>query len=277
MMNEHPSVAVLGAGSMGEAFATGLLRAGWPAESVLLVARRESRAREAEKRTRCRCLLDPNQALDGAEVAVVTVKPKDVPALLRQLQGGGHIPRVLITFAAGVPTATFEAALDKVPVVRAMPNVGASVLDSVTPYAPGEHASGGAVQLAEQVLGALGPVIRLDEHLLDAVTAISGTGPAYAFLLAEALTEAAIREGLPRDVAERLVHQTIRGAGRLLVETGEGPFELRAKVTSPGGTTAAAVHVLEEGGFRALLEDAVRAAARRSREMGRAGEGSEES
>ncbi len=121
---------------------------------------------------------------------------------------------------------------------------------------------------SESVLAAVGETIELPEDLLDAVTAVSGTGPAYAFLLAEALTEAAIREGLPRQIAERLVHQTIKGAGALLVETGMSPFELRAQVTSPGGTTAAAVHVLEERGFRALVEDAVRAAGDRSREMG---------
>ena len=112
----------------------------------------------------------------------------------------------------------------------------------------------------------------MEESLLDAVTAVSGTGPAYAFLLAEALTEAAVREGLPRQIAEKLVHQTIKGAGALLVETGLSPFELRAQVTSPGGTTAAAVHVLEERGFRALVEDAVRAAGERSRQMGASAE-----
>jgi pyrroline-5-carboxylate reductase len=108
----------------------------------------------------------------------------------------------------------------------------------------------------------------MDESLLDAVTAVSGTGPAYVFLMAEALTEAALREGMPRDIAERFVSQTIRGAGHLLTDTGRSPTELRAQVTSPGGTTAAAMHVLEERGFRALVEDAVRAAAERASELG---------
>jgi pyrroline-5-carboxylate reductase len=126
------------------------------------------------------------------------------------------------------------------------------------------------MELADVVLQAVGGVIHMAEHHLDAVTAVSGTGPAYAFLLAEALTEAALREGLSREVAERLVNQTIKGAGALLVETGRGPFELRAQVTSPGGTTAAAMHILEGRGFRALVEDAVAAAARRSRELGEA-------
>lgn len=122
--------------------------------------------------------------------------------------------------------------------------------------------------MAKKVLGAVGLVRVMDEELLDALTAVSGTGPAYVFLLAEALTEAAMREGLPRDVAENFVHQTIRGAGHLLTSTEKSPARLRYEVTSPGGTTAAAMHVLEEKGFRALVEDAVRAAAERSRELG---------
>jgi pyrroline-5-carboxylate reductase len=149
-----------------------------------------------------------------------------------------------------------------------MPNTPALVGEGVTGMAAGRFATGAHLARARQVLEAVGSVRLMDEGLLDAVTAVSGTGPAYVFLLAEALTEAAIREGLPRDIAESFVHQTIRGAGHLLTETAHGPFELRAQVTSPGGTTAAAVHVLEERGFRALVEDAVRAAAQRARELG---------
>ncbi len=126
------------------------------------------------------------------------------------------------------------------------------------------------METASKVLSAVGETIRLSEDLLDSVTAVSGTGPAYIFLLAEALTEAAIREGLPHHAAERLVDQTLRGSGLLLRQSDKSAFRLRGEVTSPGGTTAAAMHVLEDGGFRALVEDAVRAAARRSRELGEA-------
>jgi pyrroline-5-carboxylate reductase len=151
-----------------------------------------------------------------------------------------------------------------------MPNTPALVDEGITGIAPGRFAGGRSMELADVVLQAVGGVIHMAEHHLDAVTAVSGTGPAYVFLLAEALTEAAIREGLSRGVAERMVNQTIKGAGALLVETGRGPFELRAQVTSPGGTTAAAMHILEGRGFRALVEDAVAAAAQRSRELGEA-------
>jgi pyrroline-5-carboxylate reductase len=149
-----------------------------------------------------------------------------------------------------------------------MPNTPALVREGVTGIAPGSHAGTAHLDVAREILGAVGEVRVMEETLLDAVTAVSGTGPAYVFLLAEALTEAAMREGLPRDVAESFVHQTIRGAGHLLTDTGKSPARLRYEVTSPGGTTAAAMHVLEEKGFRAVVEDAVRAAALKARELG---------
>jgi pyrroline-5-carboxylate reductase len=149
-----------------------------------------------------------------------------------------------------------------------MPNTPALVREGVTGIAAGRHAGEGHLAAARQVLDAVGSVRVMDESLLDAVTAVSGTGPAYVFLLAEAMTEAAMREGLPRDIAESFVNQTIRGAGHLLTDTHRSPAQLRYEVTSPGGTTAAAMHVLEERGFRALVEDAVRAAAVRSAELG---------
>ncbi len=253
---------------MGEALAMGLLDAGWDPGLIDLAARRPERARRVEAATSCRCVLDPAGILKSKRVVVVAVKPRDVHHLLEQVRGSYEAGQVLVSLAAGVPTTVYEKVLGEIPVVRAMPNTPAVVRQGITGIAAGRYASSGALDLAEGVLAAVGPVSRMDEHLLDAVTAVSGTGPAYAFLLAEALTEAAIREGLPRDVAETLVHQTIKGAGHLLVETGRKPFELRSEVTSPGGTTAAAMHILEERGFRALVEDAVRAAAQRSRELG---------
>ena len=264
----HSTVAILGAGAMGEALAWGLLRAGWEPAEISMSVRRAERLQELVEATGCAVSLDPTEALAGREVAVVAVKPRDVPRLLSQIRDDYEPPQVIVSLAAGVPTRLFEASLGEAPVVRAMPNTPALVDEGITGLAAGRFAGEEALARAERVLSAVGAVIEMEESLLDAVTAVSGTGPAYAFLLAEALTEAAIREGLPRQIAERLVHQTIKGAGALLVETGLSPFELRAQVTSPGGTTAAAVHVLEERGFRALVEDAVRAAGERSREMG---------
>jgi pyrroline-5-carboxylate reductase len=268
-----PTVAVLGVGAMGTALVEGLLAAGWTTEDVTTAARREQTVHRVEAATGCRCLLDPVEAVRGRDVVVIAVKPRDVPHLLEQIAGSIAPDQVVVSLAAGVTISVFESALPGVPVVRTMPNTPALIREGVTGMAAGASAGESHVDTARAVMEAVGTVQLMDESLLDAVTAVSGTGPAYVFLLAEALVEAALREGLPRDVAELFVHQTIRGAGALLVETGESPTSLRAQVTSPGGTTAAAVHVLEGRGFRALVEDAVRAAAARSRELGGAARG----
>jgi pyrroline-5-carboxylate reductase len=267
-VNPHPSVAILGAGAMGEVLAGGLVRAGWDRAEITLAARREERRAEVEAFTGVATLLDPAAATAGRDVVVVSVKPGDVPRLLGQIAGAVAPTQVIVSLAAGVPTTVYEEAFAGVPVVRAMPNTPAAIDEAVTALCGGAHATEAALEAAERVLGAVGPTLRLDEELLDAVTAVSGTGPAYVFLLVEALTEAAIREGIPRHAAERLVQQTVKGAGALLAAMDATPEQLRAQVTSPGGTTAAAVHVLEERGFRAVVEDAVRAAAQRSRELG---------
>jgi pyrroline-5-carboxylate reductase len=263
-----PTVAILGAGSMGEVLTLGLVRAGWAPSDLVMAARREERAREAQVRTGVTTLLDAAAACKGRDVVVIAVKPRDVAALLEQISGSVEPATTVVSLVAGVPIAVFEEALVGAIVVRAMPNTPAAVDLAMTAYCGGSRADSAALATARQVLAAVGETIELTEDLLDAVTAVSGTGPAYVFLLAEAMTEAAIREGLPHHAAEKLVHQTLKGAGVLLAESQQSAFRLRGQVTSPGGTTAAAMHVLEEGGFRALMEDAVQAAARRSRELG---------
>ena len=253
---------------MGEILAEGLLRAGWETANLVLVARREERAREVERLTAIEANLDPAGSAEGRDVVVVAVKPKDIAHLLDQVRDVIRPGQVVVSLAAGVPIAVFEGVLEDIAVVRAMPNTPAAVDEGMTAYCGGTHADTDALALADMVLSAVGETIRLSEDLLDAVTAVSGTGPAYVFLLAEALTEAAIREGLPHHAAEKLVIQTLRGAGALLSVSDKSAFRLRAEVTSPGGTTAAAMHMLEDGGFRALMERAVQSAAQRSRELG---------
>lgn len=265
-----PTVAILGAGSLGEILAGGLLRAGWSTDDLSLAARREERCAALTERLGVACYLDPVAAVSEKRVLVVAVKPKDVPRLLSQIEGSLEPDQLVLSLAAGVPTAVYERALGEVPVVRAMPNTPALVEEAITAYAPGRYMTEESLKEVAAVLEAIGKTVVLDEGLMDAVTAVSGTGPAYVYLLAEALTDAAIREGLPRHAAQLLVDQTLKGTGALLAETELSPTKLRAQVTSPGGTTAAAVHVLEEAGFRAAVEDAVRAAAQRSREMGEA-------
>ena len=253
---------------MGEILAVGLIRAGWNLDEIVMVARRPERAREAERLTEIRTVLDPVAAIEGREVVIVAVKPKDVPDLLDQVGGAISPDQLVMSLAAGVPLAVFELALPGVPVIRSMPNTPAAVAEGMSAYCGGTEVDEEAFAKADAILAAVGETIRLSEDLLDAVTAISGSGPAYVFLLAESLTEAAIREGLPHHAAEKLVDQMIRGAGILLQGSEKSAFRLRGEVTSPGGTTAAAVHVLEDGGFRALMEDAVRAAAHRSQALG---------
>lgn len=266
----RPTVAILGVGAMGEATAKGLLAAGWDRTELAVAVRRETRLHDIETRLRIECHLDPKTALAGRSVVVVAVKPRDVTSLLDQIAGAVDPDQVIVSMAAGVPISVYEDRLPGVPVIRAMPNTPSLVREGVTAIAAGRFANEDLIARTRRVLEAVGVVELMDESLLDAVTAISGSGPAYIFLLAEALTEAALREGLPHDIAEALVHQTVRGAGHLLTETSMKPSELRAQVTSPGGTTAAAMHVLEEKGFRALVEDAVAAAAERSRQLGAA-------
>ena len=265
----RPTVGILGAGAMGGALLRGLLSAGWPSGDVTAAVRRPDRMAALSSATGCEVSLDVARVVSGRRVIVVATKPRDVGSVLERISSVVTPAQVIVSVAAGVPIGFFEERLASgVPVVRAMPNTPALVGEGTTGIAAGRFADSDALESARTVLTAVGAVQLVDESLMDAVTAVSGTGPAYVFLLAEALTEAAIREGLSRDVAESLVHQTVRGAGHLLTETGRSPADLRGEVTSPGGTTAAAVHVLEQGGFRALLEDAVRAAAQRSRELG---------
>lgn len=267
-MSDRSTVAVIGVGAMGEALVSGLLGAGWEPGDVALCVRRLQRRDELAHKTGCTVSLDPLETIGGRDVIVVAVKPRDVTVVLKSLAGAVEETQTVISLAAGVTTQAYETQLGSVPVVRAMPNTPALVREGVTGIAPGNHAGAHHLAVAQEILGAVGTVRVMEEALLDAVTAVSGTGPAYVFLLAEALTEAAMREGLARDVAEGFVHQTIRGAGHLLTDTDKSAAELRYEVTSPGGTTAAAMHVLEEKGFRAVVEDAVRAAAIRARELG---------
>ncbi len=267
-MAGHPSVAIIGVGAMGEALRRGLERAGWAPDELSLGVRRDDRATELSAKSSSVVSLDPLEAIADRDVIVIAVKPRDVGSVIDRISGSVTPTQMLLSLAAGVTTSTYESRLGEIAVVRAMPNTPALVGEGVTGIARGTHAGDEHLKLATEILGAVGAVRVMDESLLDAVTAVSGTGPAYVFLLAEALTEAAVREGLPRDIAEAFVHQTIRGAGHLLTDTDATPAELRSQVTSPGGTTAAAVHVLEERGFRALVEDAVQAAAKRSSELG---------
>ena len=259
-------LAVVGGGRMGHALVTGLLNAGWAPPDELSVVE-VAEVRRAELVTELKDV-DVRGDVPPCDGAVVAVKPGDVPAACQALALVG-VRRVL-SIAAGVPLAKLEGWLgDEVAVVRAMPNTPALVGAGAAAIAPGAAAGEEDLDWAESILSAVGTVVRVPESLLDAVTGLSGSGPAYVFLLAEALIEAGVLVGLPREVSAILAVQTLLGSARLLAESGSGPEELRAAVTSPGGTTAAGLRALESRAVRAAVADAVVAATERSRELGR--------
>ncbi len=208
------------------------------------------------------------EAVDGATVVVVSVKPQNAAALFAEV-GPLLAPGTLVlSTLAGVTTAAIAHALGQdLPVVRAMPNTPALVDEGATGLAPGAHATDAHLALARSVFEAVGIVELVPEHLMDAVTGLSGSGPAYVFMLIEALTDAGVKQGLVRSTALKLSTQTVLGAARLVQETGRHPAILRDEVTTPGGTTIAAIAELERHGLRTMLIDAVATATARSREL----------
>lgn len=260
---------MLGGGRMGEALVTGLLASGWEADRLAVAETEAERRHHLEGRfPGVRVAPTAAWAVADAAVVIVAVKPHDVAAVLEAAEPGLGASTLVISVAAGVTVATVEAAVPGRPVVRAMPNAPATVGHGAAAIAAGTSATEADLDAAARVLGAVGTVVRVPEELLDAVTGLSGSGPAYVFLVVEALVEAGVLNGLPRPAAAALVVQTLRGAAELLAATGESPEALRAAVTSPGGTTAAGLQVLERAGVRAAFVDAVSAATRRSRELG---------
>ena len=259
-------LVIVGGGRMGEALVGGLLAAGWAAaEELLVVEPLASRRSELAGRFPGLAAAATMAPADGA---VVAVKPADVEVACRAVSRAG-IRRVL-SIAAGVPLAKLELWLgDGVAAVRAMPNTPALIGCGAAAIAPGTAAGPDDLDWAESILAAVGVVERVGEHLLDAVTGLSGSGPAYVFLLAEALIEAGVLNGLSRPVSRSLAIQTLLGSARLLSETGDEPEVLRAAVTSPGGTTAAGLRALEARAVRSAVLEAVAAATERSRELGR--------
>ncbi len=272
-MLEGTRLGFVGAGAMSRALLDGLLGEGLVAPAAVTVTNRRNDRVLAELRDRYGVAATRDKAALAAasDVLILAVKPHDVAEALAELRPFLRREQMLISVAAGVPTGALEELVPQgMAVVRAMPNTSSRVKESATALCGGRWADERSLAVAEEVFAAVGRVSRVPEELLDAVTAVSGSGPAYVYLLAEALIRAAVRLGLDPQVARELVVQTVAGAGRMLLETGAEPAELRRQVTSPNGTTAAALRVFEEGGFLALVEEAVRAAASRSRELAEA-------
>ncbi len=266
-------VAILGCGKIGESLLAGLLSSGWrKPEDVVATVRREDRIPELRGHYGIDVLRSNEEAAAGANLVVVAVKPQDIDPLLGELGPALTASQTVLSVAAAITTAAIEKHLaEPVPVVRAMPNAPAIVHEGIAGICPGRHATEEHLALAEECLSHLGRVVRVPEPYMDAVTAVSGSGPAYFALLAEAMIEAGLLLGLSREITTQLVVQTMFGTAKLLRDEHVHPVELREAVTSPGGTTIRAIRELERAGVRAALLNAIQAAMERSKELAEGG------
>ena len=268
-MLSEKRLAVIGCGMMGGALTRGLVRAGaLPAAQITLFdAVPDAAARlAAELGPDTRVAASGPEAVSPSDVVLLAVKPHLVLPLLPSL--GLTSAQLLLSIAAGVTLAKMEAALPEgVPVIRAMPNTPALVGYGATAVCAGRDASEEHLGLAQQFFAAVGEAVVVEERLIDAVTGLSGSGPAYVYLMIEALADGGVKAGLPRPIALRLAVQTVRGASEMVLTSGQHPAQLKDNVTTPGGTTIAALAVLERAGLRAALIDAVEASTERSREL----------
>lgn len=265
-----PRIAIIGAGRIGEALLSGLLSSG--VTDIVATSRSNARVEALRDRYGIEATTDNATAVRGAGLVVVAVKPQDIDALLEEIGPLLSAEQTLLSVAAAIPTAHIEARVaDGVPVVRAMPNAPSTVHEGMAGIAAGAHAGDDHLALAEDALLHLGRVVRVPEHAMDAITAVSGSGPAYFALLAEAMIEAGILLGLSREISTTLVVQTMLGTAKQLRDEGMHPVELRESVTSPGGTTIAAIRELEQHGVRAAMLNAIQAAMTRARELAEGG------
>jgi pyrroline-5-carboxylate reductase len=261
-------IAIFGVGKMGEALLSGLLRAGWPPAEVAAVERVPERAEQVHAAHGVP-VLGVAEAAAQADTLVIAVKPQDVPATLAEIASRVTPSHLVISIAAGVTTAFIERHLAPgVPVVRVMPNTPALVGEAMSVISAGSSAGEEHLKRAEELCASFGRVTRVPEYQQDAATALSGSGPAYVFYLAEAMIDAGVLVGMPRATARELVTQTLYGAAAMLRDSGEHPVILRDAVTSPAGTTIAAVRELENRGVRAAFLAAIEAARDRGRELG---------
>jgi pyrroline-5-carboxylate reductase len=270
-MSLGKTIAFLGAGNMAEALIKGLLRAhvALPAE-IVATDRRTERGVELTHKYGIRFEKENLEAVRAASIVVLAVKPQAMNKLLEEIKPGLDESKLVISIAAGVPIEAIERKVGHgVRIIRTMPNTPALVGAGATALSAGEHATEADLAQAKALFEAIGLAVVVDEPLLDAVTGLSGSGPAYIFLIIEALSDGGVKAGLARDQALELAAQTVLGSAKLLIETGEHPGRLKDQVTSPGGTAIAGLHTLEAGGLRTTLMDAVEAATNRSRELGK--------
>ena len=270
-MSVNKTIGFIGAGNMAEAMIRGLLRGSdFAPAQITASGPREERIRELREAYKINATVD-NRIPAAAQIVVLSVKPQILSRVLDEVADTIQSETLVISIAAGVPVAAIQARLaGGTRVVRAMPNTPALVDAAATAIAGGEHARESDLEDAKRIFDAIGLTVILEETQLDAVTGLSGSGPAYVFLILEALSDAGVKVGLSRRTAQLLAAQTVLGSAKLLLETNEHPGRLKDMVTSPGGTAITGLHTLEAGGVRTTLMNAVEAATRRSRELGEA-------
>jgi pyrroline-5-carboxylate reductase len=264
------SIGFLGAGKMATALARGVINAGVVSAGDVIASDPIGAARETfAQATGARVTERNSEVVAASDVVVIAVKPDQVVGLLEELSADWNTGRhLVVSIAAGVTLARMEAAGPAgLRVIRVMPNTPALVGASASAFAVGSSATRADAQTVQQFLGSVGIALEVKEKLLDAVTGVSGSGPAYGFLMIEALADGGVAAGLPRDIAQRLAAQTLLGAAKMVLETGQHPGALKDAVCSPGGTTIEAIHALEKGGVRAALIGAVRVAADKAKAM----------
>jgi len=269
MSLQNKTIAFIGAGNMGGALIQALLRAGTVTNDQLIATDvAPGRADYLAKSFGIRAQTDNAAAVDAADIIFLAVKPQQMSEVLEGFKSKVSNSKLVISIAAGVPTKRIESELGGNPrVVRVMPNTPAIVGAGMAALCKGEHATAEDLATAEEILGAVGMTVRTEERFLDAVTALSGSGPAYVFYVAEAMMRAGVEAGLTEDMAKKLTIQTVVGAAKLMSKRGADPAELRRKVTSPGGTTEAALKVMRDRQLTEIFVEAVKAAEKRSREL----------
>ena len=264
------TLGFLGGGNMAGALVKGLLHAKVvPPEKIMVSDVKPERLAFLKEKHGVVTTTDNHALVRACDVVVLAVKPQVIDKVLEGASADFHAGQLVVSVAAGVPVSAIESRLpDGVHVVRSMPNTPATVDAGATAIAPGTFATDADLEVARKLFAAVGRVVTLDESLLDAVTGLSGSGPAYVMLMIEALADGGVKVGLHRDTALLLAAQTVYGSAKLLLETGEHPGRLKDMVTSPGGTAIAGLHTLESGGLRRTLIDAVEAATTRAQQLG---------
>ena len=269
-MLKEKKIGVIGTGNMGEALISGLLhsRSSTP-ENIICSDIRKDKLKIVKESYGVLTSGNNLNVVSASEIVVYAVKPQIMASVLRETAASLDMSKLIISIAAGVPLAAIESCLNKdLRLVRVMPNIAASVKEGAAAIAPGKHALKDDLKVAKAIFDSVGKSVIIEEELMDAITGLSGSGPAYLFLIVDALADAGVKMGLSREDALLLSTQTVLGAAKLLMETNEHPGKLKDRVTSPGGTAIAGLHTLEQGGLRTTLINAVEAATKRSKELG---------